>query len=184
MHPTSILSRRQMLRLSALGGAGLIGACTSTHNGGTATATIDVATIVTDSQAILSAISAVLLAPTVIALLGPNYGTVEMALAAARLVLGEIETLTGGTVTVSLDVVKVQSLVVSMLADCQTALALLQGVLNKLPGAEATTTGNAVAAALALIPIVQVAAGLAPSRSVVGAMDEAQALAVVRRVGR
>ncbi len=184
MHPTSILSRRQMLRSSALGAAGLVAACTTTHGGGTTTATIDVATVVTDSEAILSAISAVLLAPTVIALLGPNYGTVEMALAAARLVLGEIETLTGGTVTVSLDVAKLQSLVVSMLADCQTALALLQGVLDKLPGAEATTTGNAVAAALALIPIVQVAAGLAPGRSVVGAMSEAQALAVVRRVGR
>ena len=50
MHPTSILSRRQMLRLSALGGAGLVAACTTTHGGGITTATIDVATVVTDSQ--------------------------------------------------------------------------------------------------------------------------------------
>ncbi len=184
MHPISILSRRQMLQLSVLGGAGLAAACTTTHSGGTTTATIDVDTIVTDSQAILSAISAALLAPTVIALLGPSYGTAAAALAAAQLVLGEIKTLTGGSVTVSLDVVKVQSLVVSMLADSQTALALLQGVLGKLPGSEATTTGNAIAAALALIPIVQLAAGLTAGRNVVSAMSEAQALAVVRRGGR
>ncbi len=183
MHPISILSRRQMLRLSALGGAGLVVACTTTQGGGTTTATIDVATIVTDGQAILSAISAALLAPTVILLLGANYGTAEAALAAAQLVLTEIESLTGGTVTVSLDVTKVQSLVVSMLADSQTALSLLQGVLGRLPGSEATTTGNAIAAALALIPIVQLAAGLAVGR-VVSAMSEAQALAVVRRGGR
>ena len=98
--------------------------------------------------------------------------------------LGEIRTLTGGTVTVSVDVVKVQSLVVSLLADSQTALVLLQGVMGKLPGSEATTTGNAVAAALVLIPIVQLAAGLADGREVIGSMSEAEALAVVRRVGR
>ncbi len=184
MHPTSILSRRQMLQLSVLGGAGILGACTTTHSGGTTTATLDVATIVTDSQAILSAISAALLAPTVIALLGPNYATAAAALAAAQLVLGEINTLTGGSVTVSLDVVKVQSLVVSLLADSQTALALLQGVLGRLPGSEATTTGNAVAAALVLIPIVQLAAGLTAGRKVVGSMNEAEALAVIRRAGR
>ncbi len=184
MHLTSSLSRRQMLRLSALGGAGLIAACTTTHNGGTTTATIDVTTIVRDGQAIVSAISAALLSPTVIALLGVNYGTAEAALVAAQLVLGEIETLTGGTVTVSLDVTKVQSLVVSMLSDSQTALALVQGVLGRLPGSEATSTGNAVAAALALIPIVQLAAGLATGRTVTGSMTEAQALAVIRRSGR
>lgn len=184
MPQTPILSRRQMLRLSVLGGAGLVAACTTTQSGGTTTATIDVDTIVTDSQAILSAISAALLAPAVIALLGPNYATAAAALAAAQLVLGEIKTLTGGTVTVSLDVVRVQSLVVSLLADSQTALALLQGVTGRLPGSEATTTGNAVAAALVLVPIVQLAAGLAAGRGVAGPMSEAEALAVIRRAGR
>lgn len=184
MHPTSFLSRRQMLQLSVLGGAGFLSACTTTRGGGTSTATIDVDTIVTDSQAILSAISAALLAPTVIALLGPNYAAAAAALAAAQLVLVEIRTLTGGTVTVSVDVVKVQSLVVSLLADSQTALVLLQGVMGKLPGSEATTTGNVVGAALVLIPIVQLAAGLAAGPAVAGSMTEAEALAVVRRVRR
>ena len=184
MPPTFVLSRRQMLRLSVLGGAGIASACTTVRGGGTTTATIDVNTVVTDSQAILSAISAALLAPPVIALLGPNYATAAAALAAAQLVLVEIRTLTGGTVTVPLDVVKLQSLVVSLLADSQTALALLQGVMGKLPGSEAATTGNAVAAALVLIPIVQLAAGLAAGRKVVGPMNEAEALAVIRRAGR
>jgi hypothetical protein len=180
------LSRRHLLHLSAFGGAGLLAACTTIHSGGVTTATIDVARVVSDSQAILSTISAALLAPGLIALLGPNYATAQAALVAAQLVLSEIEAFTGssGTISVSTDTTKIQALVVSLLSDAQTALALVQGVLGKLPGSEAMTAGNAIAAALALIPMVQLAAGLAGTRSVAGPMSEAQALAVAKQLGR
>lgn len=181
---TPMLSRRRLLSLSAIGGTALLAACTVSTSGGTTTATLDVAQIVTDSKAILSALSAALMAPTLIVALGANYATAEAALLAAQAVLSEIELLTNGSITVTIDRTRLQSLVTTLLADAQTVLALVQGVALKLTGAVATQVGDSIAAVLTLISFVQIAAGLASVRPAVALMTEAQALAVADGTGR
>ena len=67
----------------------------------------------------------------------------------------------------------------SLLGDAQTVLNLALGVAHTLPGDAATQVGNYVAAALALIPVVQVTAGLV-STPAPAAMSETEALAIAR----
>lgn len=173
-----ILSRRHLLRLSAVGAGGLLAGCTVTRGGGGVTAiTIDTARLVTDAQAILSALSAILAAPTVIVALGADYAAAQAALLAAQGLIAEIRALTGGSVTVTVDTARLQSLVTSLLGDAQTVLNLVLGVDRQLTGVAATRIGDYVAAALALIPVVQAAADLAAVPSA-AAMSEAQALAI------
>ena len=182
-----ILSRRRLLSLSALGTGSLLAGCTVSHGGGTTTVTINTARLVTDSQAILSALSAILLAPSVIVALGANYVTAQAALVAAQAVMAEIQTLTGGSVAVTLNTARLQSLVTSLLSDAQTVLNLVLGIDRTLTGEAATRIGNCVAAALVLIPAVQVAADLAAAPAaapaIPGTMSEAEALAIARSAG-
>ena len=174
-----MMSRRRLLSLSALGAGVLLGGCTVTRGGGTTTVTINTAKLVTDAQAILSALAAILIAPSVILALGPNYVTAQAALVAARATVAEIEALTGGSVTVTLDTTRLQALVTSLLGDAQTVLNLALGVDRTLPGDAATQVGNYVAAALALIPVVQVTVGLVSTSAPVS-MSETEALAIAR----
>ena len=174
-----MMSRRDLLSFSVIGAGGLLGGCTVTRGGGTTTVTIDTARLVTDGQAILSALSAILAAPSVILALGANDLTAQAALLAARAVMAEIEVLTGGSVTVTVDTARLQALVTSLLGDAQTVLNLVMGVDRSLSGSAATRIGNYVAAALALIPVVQVTAGLV-SAPPPAAMSEDDALAVAR----
>lgn len=179
-----LLSRRRLLSLSAAGGAGLLGACTLIREGGSTTATLDVARVVTDSKAILAALSAALLVTSLVTALGPNYAVVQAVLLSAQGTLSEIETLTGGSVTVIVDTTKLQTLVISLLGDVQTALALVQSAVAMMTGNVATTVGTYIAAVLSLIPFVQTAAGLLTAASRPGLMSEAQALAIAHRAGR
>ena len=153
-----------------------LAACGITTNGGVTTGTLDVDRIVTDGGAILAACQATLLAPAVATLIGPNYAVAQAALVAGQAALAEIRAVAGPSVTVSVDTTKVQALVTSLLADAQQVLTLVQGVLAKLSGAAVAQVQNYVAAALALIPLVQVAASLASVRATMPTMTEAQAL--------
>ena len=175
---TNIISRRRLLSLSAVGIVGALAACKTSTSGGVTNVTLDVTRIVTDGKAILASLSAALLAPSIAVLLGPNYAAAQAALAAAQLALTEIESLTGGTISVTLDTTKVQALVTSLLGDAQTALSLLQSIVGKLTGTVATAVGNYVAASLALIPFVQMAAGFTSAHPGAVGMTEAEALAV------
>ena len=173
--------RRQLLKMLGGGGlAALLGACAISKGGGTTTATIDVKRIVTDSSAIIAAVTAALTAPALIAALGPaKVVAAEAALTAANGALAAIEQLTGGTVVLSVDTSKLQALVTSLLADAQTALTIVQGVVSGLTGAVATQVANYVSAALSLIPFVQLAASLSSSFAHgVAIMDEDRAIAV------
>lgn len=181
---THSLSRRRLLSLSTVGGATLLGACTVIHAGGTGTATLDVERIVVDSKAILSAVSAALLIASLVTALGPNYAIAQAALLAAQGTLSEIEALTGGSVTVILDKTKLQTLVVSLLSDLQTALTLMQAAVVTMTGSVVTTIATYISAALSLIPIVQIAAGLVTARPRSGLMSESQALAVAAAAAR
>jgi hypothetical protein len=179
-----IMSRRRLLSMSTIGAAGLLAACTMTTGGGSTTVTLDVAKIVTNSEAMLSALSAVLMVPTVIIALGVNYAAAEAALTAAQATLAEIEALTNGSITVTANTARLQALVTSLLNDAQTALALVQNVATALTGAVATQVTNAVSAILVLIPFVRMAAGFPAVQPVVGAMSEQQALSVLHQVRR
>ncbi len=173
--------RRQLLAMLGAGGlAALLGACTISKGGGTTSATIDVKRIVTDSSAIIAAVTAALTAPALIAALGPaKVVVVEAALTAANGALAAIEQLTGGTVVLAVDTSRLQALVTSLLADAQTALTIVQGVVSGLTGAVATQVANYISAALSLIPFVQLAAELSSSFShSIATMDEDRAIAV------
>ena len=174
-----IMSRRRLLSMSVLGAGGLLGGCTVTRGGGTTTVTINTAKLVTDAQAILSALAAILIAPSVILALGPNYVTAQAALVAAKAAVAEIEALTGGSVAVTLDTAQLQAPVTSLLGDAQMVLNLVLGIDRTLPGDAATRIGNYVAATLALIPVVQVTVGLV-STPAPAAMSETDALAIAR----
>ncbi len=172
-----MMSRRRLLSLSTIGAGSLLAGCTITRGTGTTTATINTAKLTTDGQAILSALSAILSAPSVIVALGVNYVTARAALVAAQAIMAEIQTLTGGSVTVTVDTARVQSLVTSLLSDAQTVLNLVLGIDHTLAGEVATRIGDYVAAALALIPVVQVTADLVGAAPPAG-MSEVQALAI------
>ena len=181
---TCMISRRRLLSSSAIGAIGLLAACTTKTQGGSTTATLDVARIVSDSQAILTGLSAMLMVPTVIIALGPNYAAAEAALTAAQAALAEIEALTNGSVSVTIDPTRLQTLVDTLLGDVQTALALVQATAAKLTGAAAMQVADAVAAVLALIPFVRMAAGFAGARPGAGTMNEDQARTILHRGGR
>jgi hypothetical protein len=175
----TLTRRRALIGASLAMPVALIAGCTVASSGGVSTVTIDVARIVTDGKAIIASVSAAALIPAVSTLLGANLLTVQTALAAANASLSEIQSLTGGSVVLSADTSKVQTLVTSLLADAQTALSIVQGVIAGLTGAIATKVQTYIAATLALLPFVQIAAGLTAARvGSVSTMTEAQALAV------
>lgn len=172
-----MMSRRRLLSLSTIGAGSLLAGCTITRGTGTTAVTINTAKLVTDGQAILSALSAILAAPSVIVALGVNYVAARAALVAAQAIMAEMQALTGGSVTVTVDTTRLQSLVTSLLSDAQTVLNLVLSVDHTLVGEAATRIGDYVAAALALIPVMQVTADLVAT-SPAAAMSEAQALAI------
>lgn len=174
------VTRRRLLSLSVAGSAGLLGACTVIHAGGSTTAILDVARIVTDSKAILSALSAALMVASLVTALGANLVLVQAALLAAQATLSEIESLGGGSVSVAVDTSRIQALVVSLLGDVQTILTLVQAAAVSLTGPVARTIAAYLAAVLALMPIVQGAAGLSTLRDRAPVMSESQALAIAR----
>ncbi len=178
-------SRRSMLRLAMLSGAAMLAGCTVVRNGTITTVTIDTGRVVTDGRAIIGALGGVLLVPGVAALLGANLVTAEAALQAATLSLNEIRSLTGGAVTVAIDTARLRTLVASLLADVQSVVVLLQGVLPSLPdkpSAVASELAEVIASVQTLIPLVQLAAGLSGARPDTLPMTEARALAIAARV--
>ena len=183
----SQFSRRSLLRLAMLSGSAMLAACAVTQNGSITTVTLDTARIVTDGRAIVGALDGVLAIPAIATLLDANLVTAEAALHAADLALSEIQDLTGGAVTVSIDTARVQTLVMSLLGDVQSVLGLLQGALPSLPAAlsvVATELSTAIDAVRTLIPLVQLAAGLVGSAPAAPSMTEAQALAIAARAAR
>ncbi len=178
---TAPSSRRAILRSALLGAAALgVAACTVSHGGTVITATLDVNRLLTDGQAIVSALDTALLIPGVAALLGANLVTAEAALAAAGAAMAELKTLAGNSVSVSIDTARIQALAASLLSDARTVLSLLHG----LAPATAVTSRLAllVAASTTLMPLVEQAAGLsaAMSASVGPAMTEAEALRIAQ----
>lgn len=137
-----------------------LAACAVTSNNGVTTLTVDTAAINTRGGAIVSALTAVLGAPSIIVLLGPNLPVAAAALAAARVAMQQIADLTNGKLTVTADTTKVAALVMSIVTDTQTILTLVETQMVRLQGSTATTIGNYIAAVLTLLPLLQVAAGL------------------------
>lgn len=178
---TDIPRRRLLVGSTLLASGFLLAACTASNNGGIHTVTVDTGRIVTDGKAIIATISAVLSIPSLAVALGSNYVLAQAALAAAQAALVEIENLTGGSVTTTLDTTRLQTLVTTLLNNVQTALMLVQGAVAKLAGSDAAKVGTYVSAALSLIPFLQLAAGFASARpDAASSMSEADALRVAR----
>lgn len=185
---TVSLARRHALRLVLLSGASLATACTVRSGGGTTSVTLDIARLVTDGRSILSALNGALSIPAVFMVLGTNLAIAQASLSAAQLALTEIEALAGNTLTVSIDTTRVQTLVVTLLSDAQSILALIQGVVPQLTASMPTATANdlasLVAAVVTLVPLVQLAAGLATALPGAAPLDESQARAIAARYAR
>lgn len=177
---TSLRSRRNILRLALLGGVVGVAGCTLSHTGTTTIATLDVSRLLLDGRGIVAALKAALVLPGVAILLGDKMAVAEATLAAAGLAMDEIAQLVGGTVTVSIDTARVQALVLSLLGDAQTVLALLQMTPAANTAALPTQLSGLIAAAATLVPLVQQAAGLAGAPPRLAPMSEAEAL---RRAG-
>ncbi|MCQ8277857.1 hypothetical protein NFI95_05290 [Acetobacteraceae bacterium KSS8] len=178
---TASSSRRALLRGLLLGGAALgAGACTVTHGGTVITATLDLNRMLTDGQAILTALNTALLIPGIAAMLGANFAAAETALAAAGAAMTELKTLAGSSISVSIDVARVQTLAASLLADFQTVLSLLSKLA---PGSTATSRlALLISAATTLVPLVQSAAGLPVSTTAMPGvrMTETEALRIAQ----
>lgn len=166
-------------RRSLIGSAGLLalGGCTVTSSG----ITIDTATISKDGLAIVAILTEVLAIPVLAASLGTNASVAATALASANAGLVQLNTLTGGSVSLSLDKSAIQAAVTSLLADATTVLNIVQDVSQLMTGPAATTVATYVSAGLTLIPLVQLAAAIVvPASTKIGLpkMNEQQALAI------
>lgn len=136
-----------------------IAACGVTTVNGITTATLDTAKINNYAQAFTAVLTTVITAPAIMSLLGPNLVAAEAGLAAVKLAATELATLTGGSLSVSIDTTKVQATVTSLLNSVQTVLTLVQSAIANLKGAAATKVQNYLVAVLTLIPLMQLAAG-------------------------
>lgn len=177
-----VAPRRKLLRLALLFSAAAAAGCTVSHTGTLTTATIDIDRLLLDGRAIVATLRGALAVPGVAALLGANLSVAEAALAAATLAMDEIARLAGGgSVTLAVDTAHLQALVLSLLGDAQSVLALLQmasgGGTTAAPGELSTL----VAAAASLVPLVQRAAGLATVPAGATPMSEAEALRLAGR---
>jgi hypothetical protein len=167
--------RRALIMMSP---AAVLAACTSATSNGVTTYTLDTHKVDTDGTAILQALAAVLAAPSIALLLGPNLVTAQAALSGAQLALTTFDQLTGGSLSATIDTQKAQATVLSFIADTQQVLTFVQQILPKIGvSSTATSVGNYVAAVQALIPFLQVAIGLS-SVTPTPTMTEEQALRI------
>lgn len=167
--------RRNILALTP---AALLAACVTT-SGSITTLTLDTAKIDTDGSAIITALGTVLSAPSIMVLLGADLVPAQAALAAAKLALSQFDALTKGSVSISVDTSQAKALITSLIADAQTILSLVQSIMPNVPsGTLLTTIGNYVAAVLTLIPLIQLAIGLASVKPSKPLMSEADALRI------
>jgi hypothetical protein len=152
---------RRAILLSAP--AAILVACTTTKNGGGSTTySIDTHKVDIEGTAILQALGAMLAAPSIAMLLGPNYVSAQAAVAAAQAALASFDELTGGTMSTTYDPAKAQALILSLISDAQQVLMLVQQITPKISaGSVATAIGNYVAAVQALLVFLQASIGLA-----------------------
>jgi len=167
--------RRALLLTSP---AAVLVACTKTTNGGATTYTLDTHKVDTEGTAILQALAAMLAAPSIAVLLGPNMITAQAAVVAAQAALAAFDQLTGGSMSATIDTQKAQATILSFIADTQQVLTLVQQIMPKISiSTTATTVGNYVAAVQALLAFLQASIGLA-SVTLKPTMTEAQALQI------
>lgn len=171
------MRRRTVLCLTP---AAMLAACTTTKNGGTTTYSIDTHKVDVEGTAILQALGSMLAAPSIAVLLGPNYITAQAAVAAAQAALAGFDQLTGGTMSATYDPTKAQALILSLIADAQQVLTLMQRVMPKISiGSVATAIGDYVAAVQALLVFLQVSIGLAMAGTTIPPrLTEARALQI------
>lgn len=173
------LNRRSAITLGSASGLGLIGllsACTSKTVNGITTVTIDVDRVNTDGNAMISALSAILLTPQMVVALGPNLVIAQAALVAAKLALQQFDTQTKGKLTLTTNTTTAVALIGSLISDAQTILALVQGSLSSLTTAVANRVTYYVTPAIALVSFLQIAVGLAGAKGVTPPMGEADAV--------
>lgn len=153
------MNRRILLQLAPIAA---LAACTTATSNGVTTWTIDTHKVDTEGTAILQALGAMLAAPSVALLLGPNLVTAQAALVAARAALAGFDQLTGGSLSTTYDPQKAQATILSFIADAQQILSLVQQIMPKISvSSVATSIGNYVAAVQALLAFLQATIGLA-----------------------
>lgn len=178
---------RRVAFVGMTGMVGLVGlaGCTRVTSGGITTVTLDVARITRDGRAIVDALDRAVSNPGLGLLLGGNLIAAQAAIAGARAVLAEIDSLTQGTVSASIDTSSVQAAVSTLLVDAQSVLALTQNAVSS-GSASAAGALNYLSAAATLITFLQVAADLVPvalrsSHRPATPMSEQQALEAAKK---
>jgi hypothetical protein len=171
------MRRRTLLHLAP---AIILAACTTTKNGDVTTWTIDTHKVNVDGSAILQALGAMLAAPSIAVLLGPNLITAQTSLDAAMIALSAFDTMTSGSMSATYDPHKAQATILSFIGDVQQVLALVQQIMPKISiGSVATSIGDYVAAVQALLVFVEVTVGLSSSGvTAKPTMTEEQALQI------
>ncbi|NHN93874.1 hypothetical protein [Acetobacter sicerae] len=178
-----MLSRRNLLRSSALGLAGAaLAACTTTTSGGVTTITLDVTKVKNYGQAGLNAAAAVIAFsaqfPAISAYV-PAIQAAEIALSGA---LTAFSTAAGATLTISYNNTDWKTRVDSVLSDLSTVAGAIESAISGAGSAlSASVLSDAKTALSALNTIISVFKGLlgvSAVRSSAG-MTEAQALAAL-----
>ncbi len=174
-------TRRHALRL--LGAATLIplAACvTTSKNGGVTTVTVNGTKALADAQAVQASLTSILATPSLVAVMTPAQLTdAKAGLVAINQTIADLQTaIPTGVVSATIDTTTVQTLIKSLVSDAQNVLLIVQSVFSALHGTTAATIGNYISAALALLPFLELAVGLASSTHVTPKYTEAEAVAI------
>lgn len=167
------MTRRGLVLLGLLASG-----CSLTSKGGVLTLTVDVAKIGKIGAPIVALLEALLATPAIAGLLGPNLIVAQAALSAVVASWTQLEQLTGGSATLTIDTTQATSLVLALANNAATLIDLVLPIVPNLPEAARMTVANRAAAGLTLLPILRAAVGLSAPAPSVPPMSEDQALAV------
>ena len=162
----------------------VIAGCTSSKINGVTTETLDMAKVTAEAHAIGDGLAAVLMAPSIAILLGPQSAIASIALKAVLAAVDEIDAMSGGTISIVFDAKSVQTKVDTIIRNAEVILNIVQIEVPKIGGTVGTTIGTYLTAIQTLLPFLQLAAGVATiavSGKRDGSMTEAKALVVLRR---
>ena len=174
------ISRRTLLRTSALGSVAALAACgvvSSTTSNGVTTITVNVAQVAAWGAAIKNGAALIAGLPGVA---GTPQGAVVMAIVAVVTAdLAAFSTAAGGSVSLTFNSTSVPAAVSSLLTDGKTLLTDAQGALGNVGATVLATAQTYVAAVQTIVALFEAALGSTAVGAAAPKMTEAQALTVL-----
>lgn len=168
-----MLSRRNLLRSSALGLAGAaLAACTTTTSGGVTTDTVNVAKILSIITSVESGLAQVLGSSTAVSILGTStVSKLQGYVTTVSKITGEVAAETASSISVTV----AQNWITTAESAASAAVTLLEGFSALLP----TPVNTIVLAVAALLPTLEALIGAVSATRATAALTQAQAQAII-----